>query len=49
MEWLINNQNEAIQMGVRGYNAIINEFNWEKQLNHYISIYKNIFNEKLNS
>ncbi len=42
MQWIINHPNEAIEMGQRGREAVLSEFNWENGLKNYFSYYKQI-------
>ena len=42
MHYLLSHHAEAQKMGERGRLAVINEFNWEKGEERYVSIYKDI-------
>ena len=42
MEWILNNREEATQMGLRGREAILKEFNWEQYEELFLSIYDNL-------
>lgn len=42
MQWIIDHSEEAIEMGRRGRNAILSEFNWEIGLERYYSYYDKI-------
>lgn len=38
IQYLINNKEEAYEMGKRGREAVLNEFNWQKQAKKYIDV-----------
>lgn len=42
IEWIIRNPKEAIEMGKRGREAVLKEFNWENELSTYLSYYQGI-------
>ena len=44
IEWLLTNPQEAYEMGMRGRDAVLNVFNWEKGLPEYIAHYEHILN-----
>jgi glycosyltransferase involved in cell wall biosynthesis len=46
VEWMLLNPEESRKMGERGRYAIINEFNWEKGLPEYISLYEQIVKDE---
>lgn len=42
MQWILDNSEEAIEMGRRGRDAILSEFNWEIGLDRYYSYFYQI-------
>lgn len=40
MEYIISHRDEAIQMGIRGQEAILKEFNWERYEKEFVNRYK---------
>ena len=40
LDYIVNNKEEAAEMGRRGQDAIWEEFNWEKGINDYLNLYK---------
>lgn len=42
IKYLIENKEEAYEMGQRGRNAVLTEFNWESQAKKYIDIFKEL-------
>ena len=47
MDYLVNNKDVAAEMGKKGQNAIWTEFNWEKGVEDYLSLYKKIYTNNL--
>lgn len=45
MTYIIEHKEEARQMGIRGRDAVMQEFNWEKEIKSFVSIYKKIIND----
>lgn len=43
--FIYENRDEAVRMGERGKEAILNEFNWEKYEKEYLSIYEKLYNK----
>lgn len=44
IEYLVNNKEEAYEMGQNGRRAVIEEYNWEKQAASYLSVINQIIN-----
>lgn len=42
MQWILDHPEEAEEMGQRGREAVLAEFNWEKDLDKYFGYYKQI-------
>lgn len=49
MQYIIDNKEASYQMGQNGLNAVINEFNWEKQEEILLELYHNLVNDGVNS
>lgn len=43
--YLLNNKNEAYQMGQNGRKAVIDEFSWDSQFSNYLSVITILINE----
>lgn len=43
VEWILSNRNEALEMGQRGRDAILKEFNWELYEDFFVSMYDKIY------
>jgi len=43
LEWFIDHPKEGVQMGERGYNAVITEYNWASQEKKLLDFYEKIY------
>jgi len=43
--YFYNNNERRVQMGENGYNRVLNEFTWDKIVNDYIRVFKNVLEQ----